>query len=233
MPARLNFFAATKAASALRQSTARSAALPIRSRVQQAIPVQRRWNSSKDDPKNLGPEEQTFPSQDPLPHVSEEAAEIDRIMNKEKSCDGQPSSPELEQGSPIEEILQRNKDGMKHMPKVMQEQVKKSNGSRSFSTSARSRLPEEQTFGANEDASAAVLAGMIKEVNQGVSERAPGFKFDEPDLTAKTLNFRRRYDSLQEQFTKMMMEDGKLAKAQKVCYPQHICADDSSRTNCS
>lgn len=45
-----------------------------------------------------------FPTQDQLPHVSEEAAEIDRIMNKEKSCDGQPSSPELEQGTPVEEV---------------------------------------------------------------------------------------------------------------------------------
>lgn len=153
-------------------------------------------------------------------------------MNKEKSCDGQPSSPELEQGSPIEEILQRNKDGMKHMPKVMQDQVKRSGGSRSFSTSARSRLPEEQTFGANEDASAAVLADMIKQSNEEVAERSPGLKFDEPDLTAKTLNFRKRYDSLQEQFTKMMMEDGKLAKAQKVCHLQPFCANDSSRTNC-
>jgi small subunit ribosomal protein S7 len=39
-----------------------------------------------------------------LPPVSEEAAEIDRIMNKEKKCDGQPASPELEQGTPVSEV---------------------------------------------------------------------------------------------------------------------------------
>lgn len=43
------------------------------------------------------------PNQDQLPHVSEEAAAIDRIM-AEKRCDGTPATPELEQGSPIDEV---------------------------------------------------------------------------------------------------------------------------------
>lgn len=59
---------------------------------------------SKYDQKEPNPDEQKFPTQDQLPHVSEEAAEMDRIMNKEKSCDGQPASPELEQGTPVEEV---------------------------------------------------------------------------------------------------------------------------------
>lgn len=44
------------------------------------------------------------PTEDALPHVSEEAAATDRIMSKEKSCDGVPSTPELEQGTPISEV---------------------------------------------------------------------------------------------------------------------------------
>ena len=44
------------------------------------------------------------PTEDALPHVSEEAAATDRIMSKEKSCDGVPSSPELEQGTPVSEV---------------------------------------------------------------------------------------------------------------------------------
>lgn len=220
MPARLNLFSANKAVSALRQPTVasfapRSSALPLRTRVQQSTSVQKRWNSSKDEPKNFPPEEQAYPSQDPLPHVSEEAAEIDRIMNKEKSCDGQPSSPELEQGTPVSEILQRDAKGMKHMPKIMQDQVKKG-GSRSFSTSARSRLPEVEGLTPQDDGSAAVLANMIQQVNEQAIQKQPGLKFDAPDVTAKTLNFRKRYDSLQEQFTKMLMQDGKLARAQSV-----------------
>lgn len=47
--------------------------------------------------------------QTPLPHVSEEAAAIDRIMNKKKgsedcSVDGTVGGPELEQGTPVEDV---------------------------------------------------------------------------------------------------------------------------------
>jgi hypothetical protein len=106
------------------------------------------------------------------------------------------------------------------MPKVMQDQLKKNaRGSRSFSTSARSRLPEMQNTESQDDISAAVLANMIQQVNEQAAARLPeGLKFDVPVLPSqkKTLNFRKRYDSMQEQFTKMLMQDGKLARAQKV-----------------
>lgn len=108
---------------------------------------------------------------------------------------------------------------MKHMPKVMQEQFKKSGGSRSFSTSARSRQPDVESS-LNHDASAAFLADMIEQVNSQAIERNPGLKFDAPEVPTKTMNFRKRYDSLQEQFTKMLMQDGKLARAQNVCHPR-------------
>ncbi|KAJ5586869.1 uncharacterized protein N7459_002634 [Penicillium hispanicum] len=217
MPPRLSLFTANKAASALRRSaispSPRSITLPLRI---PSTPIQKRWNSSRDDSKNVLPEEQKFPTQDPLPSVSEEAAEISSIMEKEKSCDGQPSAPELEQGSPVSEILQRDKEAMKHMPKVMQDQIKKaSKGSRSFSTSARSYMPDVENIQPNHDASAAVLAGMIEQVNEQAVERIPGLKFDMPEIPAKTLNFRKRYDTMQDQFTKMLMQDGKLARAQK------------------
>lgn len=104
MPPRLNISSANKAVSALRQSAVRPVALTSPTRAAQSAPIQKKWNSSKLDHKEPGPDEQKFPTQDQLPHVSEEAAEIDRIMSKEKSCDGQPSSPELEQGTPVEEV---------------------------------------------------------------------------------------------------------------------------------
>jgi hypothetical protein len=102
----MNLFSATKAVAALRQPAVpsvalRSIALPLRVRAEQSIPAQKRWNSSKKEPN---PDEQVYPTQDQLPHVSEEAAEMDRIMNKEKSCDGQLSQPELDQGTPVEEV---------------------------------------------------------------------------------------------------------------------------------
>lgn len=241
MPPRLNIFSVTKAVSALRQPAvpsvaSRSIALPLRFRAEQSIPAQKRWNSSKKEPN---PDEQVYPTQDQLPHVSEEAAEVDRIMNKEKSCDGQLSQPELDQGTPVEEVsnitenppiayswadmnncdeqvLQRDEKAMKHMPKIMQQQLKKSNGTRSFSTSARSRQPDLENS-LHADASAALLADMIQQVSSQAIERNPGLKFDAPEIPSKTMNFRKRYDSLQEQFTKMLMQDGKLARAQNVC----------------
>ncbi|KAJ5656867.1 hypothetical protein N7507_008817 [Penicillium longicatenatum] len=220
MPPRLNLFAAHRAATALRQSTVssiapRTAALSLRFRAEQSAPVQKRWNSSKDGSKNIQPDEQKFPTQDPLPSVTEEAAETSRIMEKEKSCDGTPSSPELEQGTPVEQILSRDEQARKHMPKVMQDQFKKSRGSRSFSTSARTLSPETQGFESSNDASVAMLASMIDQVNSQAAERIPGLIFEKPEAPTKTHNFRKRYDSMQDQFTKMLMQDGKLARAQK------------------
>lgn len=49
-------------------------------------------------------------------------------------------------------------------------------------------------------------------------ERNPGLKFDMPDRLPKTEHFKSRYDPVVEQFTKLMMEDGKLSKAQKVFF---------------
>ncbi|KAJ5876869.1 hypothetical protein N7455_000334 [Penicillium solitum] len=240
MAPRLNLFTANKAVSALRQSTTpalsspRSIASPVRFRAVQSLPIQRRWNSSRDGSKKVEPQpdEQTFPTADQLPDVTEEANEISRIMDKEKRCDGIPSTPELDQGTPVEEILSRDKDALKHMPKVMRDALKKSGGSRSFSTSARSFMNDLQgTEPSNEanlipnvpglegasDEAAAALASMIEQVQGQALEENPGLKFDPPAVPEdmKTLNFRKRYDTMQDQFTKMMMESGKLTKAQK------------------
>lgn len=88
-------------------------------------------------------------------------------------------------------------------------------GSQNANLNAFSAVPG--TEGASAEAAAA-LASMIEQVQTQAVEENPGLKFDEPVLphNIKTLNFRNRYDTLQDQFTKMMMEDGKLTKAQKV-----------------
>ncbi|KAJ5170265.1 Sodium/sulfate symporter [Penicillium coprophilum] len=222
MAPRLNLFTA-KAVSALRQSTTPALSSPGC-----------RWNSSRDGPKKVEPQpdEQTYPTIDQLPDVTEEANEISRIMEKEKRCDGVPSTPELDQGTPVSEVLSRDQDAMKHMPKVMRDALKKSGGSRSFSTSARSLMNDLQGVEPNNesnlipnmsglegasDEAAAALASMIEQVQGQALEENPGLKFDAPAVPEdlKTLNFRKRYDTLQDQFTKMMMESGKLTKAQK------------------
>lgn len=137
----------------------------------------------------------------------------------------------------VEQILSRDKKAMKHMPKIMQDELKKS-GTRSFSTSARSRMPELNESGSQDqnaipdlpgtpDASAdspgsqsetfSSIIQKLQDLPEPV-EKNPGLKFDEPVLpeNVKTLNYRNRYDTLQDQFTKMMMRSGKLTRAQNV-----------------
>lgn len=63
-------------------------------------------SSKKTDQQNVPPEEAEpkGPTQDTLPDVSHEAAAMDKILNGKK-CDGAaPGSPELEQGTPIDEV---------------------------------------------------------------------------------------------------------------------------------
>lgn len=114
---------------------------------------------------------------------------------------------------------------MKHMPKVMQDQVKGPGGTRSFSTSARSRMPDvQESSDAGPDPTVDAVASMISQANEQAAALHPGLKFEPPETPAntRTMNFRRRYDSLQELFTKVLMKHGKLARAQKVGINDHI-----------
>ncbi|EAW08299.1 mitochondrial 37S ribosomal protein uS7m [Aspergillus clavatus NRRL 1] len=214
MPPRINLFTASKALPAFRPSTSSSICSRLsinRPLAASPVPAQRRWNSSKSDEKDVS-ERPKAPTEDQLPHISEEAAQMDKILHGKKYAAG--SSPELEQGTPIAEILQRDEEALKHMPKVMQDQLKRSSGTRSFSTFTRRYQPELQGQDLP-DPSAAVVANMISQVNQEVAELHPGLKFPAPETLPKTENFRTRYDPLLDQFTKLLMQDGKLSKAQK------------------
>lgn len=67
-------------------------------------PSRRLYSSTPEKDITEQVEQQKGPTQDILPHVSEEAVAIDRIMHGKK-CDGNaPGSPEIEQGTPIEEV---------------------------------------------------------------------------------------------------------------------------------
>ncbi|KAI9368534.1 hypothetical protein BJX61DRAFT_546431, partial [Aspergillus egyptiacus] len=224
MPPRLHLLAARSAAPIFRQSasqryiasTFRHSTKPA---LQYSVSVQQRWNSSNSNDKPL---EDVQRQAESMPHVSEEAAEISKIMDKK--CDGTPASPELEQGTPVSEILSRDKEARKHAPKVFQDQLNKGpSGSRSFSTSARRPQLQQQGQGAGssaaDQASAALVESMISQVTSQAAEAAmlpPGLKFPAPATLPKTENYKTRYDSVLEQFTKQIMKDGKLARAQKV-----------------
>ncbi|KAF4159971.1 hypothetical protein CNMCM6069_000477 [Aspergillus lentulus] len=216
MPPRINLFTVGKALPGFRPST--SSAVSSRFNINRphaasTVQAQRRWNSSKSEKKDEL-EGVKGPTEDPLPHVSEEAAQMDKILHGGCGKYEAAASPELEQGTPVAEILQRDKDALKHMPKVMQDQLKRSSGNRSFSTFTRRYQPDLQGQDLP-DPSVAVVANMINQVNQDVAELHPGLKFPAPESLPKTENFRERYDPLLEQFTKLLMRDGKLSKAQK------------------
>ncbi|KAF7597072.1 hypothetical protein BBP40_010546 [Aspergillus hancockii] len=226
MPPRLNLFNARTAVPVLRHTSVstprRSIATTInidrptghglKTGISSSTRMHQRWKSSVSGGDH--PEKPKNPTEDPLPHVSEEAAEITKIIDKK--CDGTPASPELEQGTPISEILQRDKEAQKHMPKVMQDQIKSTNGTRSFSTSTHRSQKDLHAPGiVLDEQTAAVMANMISQVNQQAEELHAGIKFEPVEALPKTENFRTRYDSLLEQFTKLLMQDGKLSKAQK------------------
>jgi len=142
-------------------------------------------------------------NEDQLPHVTEEQAAMDKSMGN--------TPPDIEQGTPVQEILQRDKEAQEKAPKVLQEDMKRSSapsGTRSFSTSARRPV----------EAQAQELAQFRGTEIIGLEYPDAGFghKFALPDIRSMTKldNFKKRYDPVVDQVTKSIMRDGKLSKAQ-------------------
>jgi hypothetical protein len=93
--------------------------------------------------------------------------------------------------------------------------------SRSFSTSAIHRQELQQDPPAQPDPSIAAVATLIAQAAIDAADRNPGLKFDMPGPLPKSENFRNRYEPVVDQFTKLIMRDGKLATAQKVNFLVH------------
>lgn len=110
--------------------------------------------------------------------------------------------PDISQGTPVQEILERD-NAQSSAPKVIKDQI---NQKRSYSTSAR-RLNLEPV----PTTSSTMLPGV------DYPDAGPGHKFPLPDVNSlhRLDGLKRRYDPLLEQFTKLIMKDGKLSKAQK------------------
>lgn len=110
-------------------------------------------------------------------------------------------------------MFRRDKDAQKYAPSVL----KKSNfGSRSFSTSALRHQELQRNPPAQPDPSVAAVAKMIAQATIDATDHNPGLKFDMPEPLPKSENFKNRYEPIVDQFTKLIMRDGKLATAQKV-----------------
>lgn len=114
-------------------------------------------------------------------------------------------------------MIKRDEDALKYAPQVVRDQIK---GSRSFSTSARQYNVETNSSGTPEDGQ---LDPSLLEVVSALkgdpdAPKLEGLKFEMPEMpTGRSAHLRRRYDTVLEQFTKLLMRDGKLARAQKVC----------------
>ncbi|KAI4192166.1 MAG: hypothetical protein LQ346_004437 [Caloplaca aetnensis] len=131
------------------------------------------------------------PNESQLPHVSEEAAAMGKITGE--------GGPEIEQGTPVQEILKRDEESQEKAPKVMQQQVQSNspNGTRSFSTLARRR--QEAMVGFQEKGA-----------------ETAGHSFDLPALPlAANLHLKYRYAPIVKQVTNLLMRDGKLSVAQR------------------
>lgn len=148
-------------------------------------------------------------------------------------------SPEEEQGSPVEEVcfgddvrcelfigvtdayklqfFKRDKNALKYAPKVVQDKLnpKPPAGSRSYSTAV-----DSAAGGNGIDAplpGATPMEQLIAVMENKPEAPIEGLKFDmppKPDYA--TGHFRKRYDPVLDQFTKMLMRDGKLARAENV-----------------
>ncbi|KAI5837865.1 ribosomal protein S7 domain-containing protein [Morchella snyderi] len=171
----------------LRASTLRIAILPIHH------PALLRCYSNKTSPQSTPPKTPATPAQDTLPHVSEEAAATAGITGETK--------PELEQGTPVQEIINRSAEARKNAPSVL----KTPSNKRSYSTEVTPT-----------DAGAGLEAVNI--LSMSLEEPLPpGAKFPLPTLPIPARgHLQYRYSPLMVQVTNFLMRHGKKATAQSV-----------------
>jgi small subunit ribosomal protein S7 len=152
------------------------------------------------------------PNTEQLPHVSEEAAAVSKIKGE--------TGPDLNQGTPVQEVVKGDKAAQENLPKVMKEEAaakaKLASGKRSFGTSAVRRDEYEYVPLSVQQQ---LADGAI--INRGTTEiEAPSdLKFDPVVLPlAPEDTLRRRYDPVVEQFTGLIMQHGKKSVAQRVWF---------------
>ncbi|KAL9637181.1 MAG: hypothetical protein Q9204_001977 [Flavoplaca sp. TL-2023a] len=186
MPPRLIFFQARRTAiRAVRSSQQDRPSLCLRLAPQRSI-------TTDEKPLPEAEKGSPGPNQEQLPHVSEEAASMNNITG-----DGGPEIEE--QGTPVDEVLKRDKGSQAKAPKVMKEpmQPPSPKGTRSFSTSTRPRQ-----------------GAVISFEDSGL--QTTGHTFELPALPlAANMHMKYRYAPIVKQVTNLLMRDGKLSVAQR------------------
>ncbi|KAK8165370.1 ribosomal protein S7 domain-containing protein [Phyllosticta citrichinensis] len=179
--------------------------------------VRRGFADDSSQPKNDSKPAPKGPNTEPLPHVSEEARDMAKIQGKQ--------SPEIEQGTPIDEVIRKDKEAQKHLPKVMRDSLKSSapGGSRSFSTSAVVRQ-EMQESGQMEPADEMLPIEFPNDTGvQAFSENRfvtplneHGLKFPPVPMPMPAEDrLKSRQDPVVGFFTNMLMKHGEKAAAER------------------
>jgi small subunit ribosomal protein S7 len=132
------------------------------------------------------------------------------------------NGPELEQGTPVEEIVKGDKEAQEKLPKVMKDALKsdKPSGSRSFSTMAIRRPPTSRSIstsaprhqgamGMMPNSAAGMEAAIIE---SGITDLAP------KEARTRARHLHNRYQNIVEQMVGLLIRDGKKAAAQRVCH---------------
>lgn len=173
-------------------------ALPLRPRASESLPLAlraapRRYITADEKPlPKTDTPQKPGPNEEQLPHVSEEAAAMAKVKGE--------TAPQIEeQGTPIQEVLNRDKETKENAPKVMQGKTSKTSspsGTRSYSTSARRSSD-----------------GLIQ-YEDGAAIEDIGHKFGLPAALGPTDHIKHRYDPVVKQVTNLLMIDGKLSSAQ-------------------
>ncbi|KAF2220481.1 ribosomal protein S7 domain-containing protein [Elsinoe ampelina] len=154
-------------------------------------------------------------------HVSEEAAKMAKMTGGE--------GPDLEQGTPVQDILKEDKEAQKDAPQVLKDSIKSKQSppkpqSRPFSTYARRQQDMQMHQGEPElpppdflQTSQAPVEDLTHfNLAQDSSLTEEGVKFGLPDLPIPARNHKDyRYDPVVDQVTNLMMRHGEKAKAQR------------------
>ncbi|OBT38740.1 hypothetical protein VE00_10682 [Pseudogymnoascus sp. WSF 3629] len=141
-------------------------------------------------------------SSDALPNASEEAAQVGETTGR--------ATPELDQGTPVQEILKRDPELAEKAPEVMKEKP----------TDAKKSVEAAGEEGATTFDNLLALGQMDAIANGGhasdVTAETVGHKFPLPDMPLKPFSNRKeRYDPIVSQVTNLLMQHGKLSRAQR------------------
>ncbi|KAK3709718.1 hypothetical protein LTR37_010745 [Vermiconidia calcicola] len=158
-------------------------------------------------------------------HVSEEAAKMAKITGGE--------GPDMDAGTPIQEIMQEEKDTRKDAPEVLKQDPQNgaanakpsttTGGRREFSTMARRRMEMDAHSMSSQPPldpsmlpSASQRAAYQPATPISTDATKPGHKFPLPTLPLPpTARLHHRHDPIILQLTNLLMRDGKKSPAEK------------------